>query len=167
MTSPVPPAPSDTRRRFLARLSIGLSAVAAAIVAVPVIGFMLRSLLRQMPQKWRDLGPLSQFVVGKTVEVTFEIAHADSWSRESARGGAWLRRDDATHFIAFSMHCTHMGCPVRWRPEATLFMCPCHGGVYHSDGSVAAGPPQHPLPRYPVRIRGDRLEISTDATSDG
>ena len=166
MTSPVPAEPPNTRRRFLARLSIGVSVIATAIVGVPVVGFLLRGLLRQMPQKWRDLGPLSQFVVGKTVEVTFEIVHGDRWSRESANAGAWLRRDDDDHFVAFSMHCTHMGCPVRWRPDASLFMCPCHGGVYHSDGSVAAGPPQRPLPRYPLRIRDNRLEINTDAIPD-
>jgi menaquinol-cytochrome c reductase iron-sulfur subunit len=162
--------PSSTtlpRRRFLGRLSLGLSAIAAAIIGLPAAGFILRGIFRNTPQKWRDLGPLTQFSVGETIEVTFETVHGDRWSRESAHAGAWLRRDDADHFIAFSMHCTHMGCPVRWRPGASLFMCPCHGGVFHSDGSVAAGPPQHPLPRYPVRIRNDHLEISTDAGAMG
>jgi menaquinol-cytochrome c reductase iron-sulfur subunit len=159
-----PPIP---RRRFLARLSLGVSALAAALIGTPAIAFVLRGVFRRVPQAWRDLGPLSQFPVGKTVEVKFEIVHGDRWSRESANAGAWLRREDADHFIAFSMHCTHMGCPVRWRPAASLFMCPCHGGVFHSDGTVAAGPPEHPLPRYPVRIRGDRLEISTDAVAQG
>jgi menaquinol-cytochrome c reductase iron-sulfur subunit len=155
------------RRRFLARLSLGASALAAAFLGIPVVAFIVRGVFRSMPQAWRDLGPLTQFAVGRTVEVKFEIVHTDRWARESANAGAWLRREDADHFVAFSLHCTHMGCPVRWRPDAELFMCPCHGGVFHSDGTVAAGPPQHPLPRYPVRIRGDRLEISTDAVAQG
>jgi menaquinol-cytochrome c reductase iron-sulfur subunit len=146
---------------------LGASALSAAAIGVPVLGFILRGILRETPQKWRDLGPLSEFTVGRTVEVVFETVHSDRWSRESAHAGAWLRRIDEEQFVAFSMHCTHMGCPVRWRPAASLFMCPCHGGVYHSDGSVAAGPPQRALPRYPVRVRDGRLEISTDAVSAG
>ena len=41
-------------------------------------------------------------------------------------------------------------------------MCPCHGGVYYEDGSVAAGPPPHPLSRYPVRVTDGQVEIRTD-----
>jgi menaquinol-cytochrome c reductase iron-sulfur subunit len=146
---------------------MGVAAVATAVIGLPAVGFIVRGMFRRTPQQWRDLGPLDQFSVGNTIEVTFETVHGDRWSRESAKAGAWLRRDDADQFTAFSMHCTHMGCPVRWRPDATLFLCPCHGGVYNADGTVAAGPPQLPLPRYPLRIRDGRLEISTDAVAVG
>ena len=78
-----------------------------------------------------------------------------------ARTAAWLRRESDDRFIAFSVNCTHLGCPVRWLPDANLFMCPCHGGVYYGDGTVAAGPPPHPLPRYPVRVREGQVEILT------
>ena len=43
--------------------------------------------------------------------------------------------------------------------DAELFMCPCHGGVFYKDGRVAAGPPQHPLPRYQVRVQNGQVEI--------
>jgi len=65
-------------------------------------------------------------------------------------------------FEAFSVNCAHLGCPVRWLPDARLFMCPCHGGVYYEDGSVAAGPPPHGLTKYPVRVKDGRVEIRTD-----
>jgi Rieske Fe-S protein len=32
----------------------------------------------------------------------------------SAKSAAWLRRVSEDQFIAFSVHCTHMRCPVRW-----------------------------------------------------
>ena len=41
-------------------------------------------------------------------------------------------------------------------------MCPCHGGVYYEDGSVAAGPPPHALTQYPARVEGDEVEIRAD-----
>ena len=50
-----------------------------------------------------------------------------------------------------------MGCPVRWLQDAELFMCPCHGGVYYEDGTVAAGPPPKPLVRLRVRVANGQV----------
>jgi menaquinol-cytochrome c reductase iron-sulfur subunit len=72
---------------------------------------------------------------------------------------AWLRRQAGNDFTAFAINCTHLGCPVRWEGNADLFMCPCHGGVYYSNGDVAGGPPPRPLHRYPVRITDGQVEI--------
>ena len=83
------------------------------------------------------------------------------WSGVSARTAAWLRRDSESAFTAFSLNCTHLGCPVRWFADSKLFLCPCHGGVYNADGSVAAGPPPKPLGRYPARVRDGQVEILT------
>jgi len=65
------------------------------------------------------------------------------------------------NFIAFSANCTHLGCPVRWLEGAKLFMCPCHGGVYYDDGTVAAGPPPHPLFQYDVRIENGVVRMKS------
>jgi menaquinol-cytochrome c reductase iron-sulfur subunit len=50
---------------------------------------------------------------------------------------------------------------VRWEKEAHLFMCPCHGGVYYADGTVAGGPPPKPLNQYEVRIVNKEVQIKT------
>ena len=76
---------------------------------------------------------------------------------------AWLRRLDSGGFVAFAVNCAHLGCPVRWLAKANLFMCPCHGGVYYADGSVAAGPPPHGLFQYPVRVHDGQVEILASA----
>jgi len=157
------PAHADTapRRTFLTRLSLFLAGLGAAVTAVPVVGFVLGPLLRRNPSAWRVLGPVSSYRIGETVEVVFEVSSPTSWSGVSDRTGAWLRRDDVEAFTAFSIHCTHLGCPVRWLGDAKLFMCPCHGGVYYADGEVAAGPPGQSLKRHPVRIRDGRVEVQT------
>jgi menaquinol-cytochrome c reductase iron-sulfur subunit len=161
--APDPPSVLE-RRRFLSRLSVGLSTVAGAIVGVPVVGFLVAPLLRRAPREWRAVGRVDEFVVGDTVAVTFEDASPLPWSGVTARTAAWLRRDNATTFTAFAVNCTHLGCPVRWVQNAELFLCPCHGGVFNHDGSVAAGPPPKPLNRYPVRIRNGQVEIQTAPT---
>lgn len=157
----LPPAgPSDgVRRRFLARLSIVAGAIAAALVAVPSGLFLLG--LRRAPQAWRAVGHLDTFEVGKTVEVSFLDPSPLPWTGVTARTAAWLRRVGEQEFIAFSVHCTHLGCPVRWLQDAELFMCPCHGGVFYEDGRVASGPPPRPLTRYPVRVHAGEVEILT------
>jgi menaquinol-cytochrome c reductase iron-sulfur subunit len=147
------------RRRFLSRLSLALSGLMAAVVGVPVVGFIVAPLIRKEPRQWRTVGRLGDFKVGETVNVTFEDASPLPWSGVTARTGAWLRRDEGDRFTAFAVNCTHLGCPVQWFGEAKLFLCPCHGGVYNADGSVAAGPPPRPLPQYPVRVNDGQVEI--------
>jgi quinol---cytochrome c reductase iron-sulfur subunit, bacillus type len=161
--APLRPAtvePEDgARRRFLTLLSVIAGAVAAAIVAIPGGLFLLG--LRRTPQVWRTVGTLDAFAIGKTVEVSFLDPSPLPWTGVSARTAAWLRRVGEGEFIAFSVNCTHLGCPVRWLPDAELFMCPCHGGVFYEDGRVACGPPPRPLSRYRVRVRGGAVEILT------
>jgi len=152
---------TPSRRRFLSRVSIALSTAVAAVVGVPVVGFLLSPLARKVPRQWRAVGLADGFKVGETVSVTFDDASPLPWSGVTARTAAWLRREDAESFTAFAVNCTHLGCPVRWLADPQLFLCPCHGGVYNGDGSVAAGPPPKPLPRYPVRVREGRVEILT------
>jgi quinol---cytochrome c reductase iron-sulfur subunit, bacillus type len=150
-----------SRRRFFERVSVTLGSLAAALLGVPVVGFVLAPLFRTAPKDWRSVGKVEQFKVGETVAVTFQDASPLPWAGVTAHNAAWLRRHTAEQFIAFSINCTHLGCPVRWLPKANLFMCPCHGGVYYADGAVAAGPPPRPLTRYEVRVRDGEVELRT------
>jgi menaquinol-cytochrome c reductase iron-sulfur subunit len=150
-----------TRRMFLARFSIALGSLGALVVALPVAGFLLAPYFRRQQDVWRSVGKVDSFKIGETAAVQYEDASPLPWAGVTARSAAWLRREDADTFIAFSINCTHLGCPVRWLPEANLFMCPCHGGVYYKDGTVAAGPPPQPLPRYPVRVKDGEVQIQT------
>ena len=159
-TFPDSPPPPE-RRRFLARLSVALSGAVGAVLGLPVLGFLVAPLTRKEPRVWRPVGRVDDFAIGETVNVRFEDASALPWSGVTARTAAWLRREDETRFTAYSVHCTHLGCPVRWMAEAQLFLCPCLGGVYYADGTVSAGPPPKPLPTYPVRVRGGQVEIQT------
>lgn len=156
--------PKLDRRDFLTLAIVGLTGLGAALVGVPVVTALFVPQLEEEPSVWRAVGKESKFVVGNTVLVTFDDPSNKPYAGETAHNAAWLRRDSQTTFTAFSIHCTHLGCPVRWLPSAELFMCPCHGGVFYSDGRVAAGPPPVPLYVHPTRIRNGQVELKTIAT---
>lgn len=148
-----------SRRGFFEKLSIGLGALCTAILTVPLVGFVVAPLFRKAPESWIPVGKVDQFELGKTVTVTFEDPSPLPWAGITAKTSAWLRRETDQGFVCFSANCTHLGCPVRWMEGAELFMCPCHGGAYYRDGSVAAGPPPHPLYRYEVRIENGEVQL--------
>ncbi len=151
--------PTLARRQFLRKLSLGLVGLASVVVAIPIVGFLLGPLLSRIPDAWRTVGAVDEFPIGSTIKVSFLDPSPLAWAGVTAQTAAWLRRDAADKFTAFAVNCSHMGCPVQWLPNADLFMCPCHGGVYYRDGRVAAGPPPRPLSKYQVRIRDSQVEI--------
>ncbi len=56
--------------------------------------------------------------------------------------------------VAWSQHCTHLGCVVYFAPHDDLLECPCHEGFFDvRSGSVVAGPPERPLPRITLEVR--------------
>lgn len=152
-----------SRRRFFARLSIGLAALAGAVAGIPIVAYLLSPLIHPVTNVWRTLGPISKFPVGQTVQATYDDPSPLPWAGLTARTAVWVRHNSPapSDFTIFAVNCTHLGCPVNWLPDGHIFLCPCHGGVYYSDGSVAAGPPPLPLFQYDYRIVEGNLQILT------
>jgi Rieske Fe-S protein len=71
---------------------------------------------------------------------------------DAARGFLYVLNQGDERFTLFHIHCTHVGCPVRWNAQAGRFFSPCHGGVFDKAGKVLAGPPPRPLDRYEYKI---------------
>jgi menaquinol-cytochrome c reductase iron-sulfur subunit len=150
-----------SRRAFLNRLSLILSGLIGLVLSVPILAYLLTPLLRRPPGVWLDVGRLDQFRIGDTVQVAIEDPSPLEWAGQTARTSVWLRRDGQTNFTAFAVNCTHLACPVNWQAHARIFLCPCHGGVFYADGTVAAGPPPRPLPRYDVRVQDGAVQVLT------
>ncbi len=156
------PTPEEiSRRTFFSRLSIAFGGLCATILGVPLVGFVVAPLFRKVPDTWMPVGNVGDFTIGKTTEVVIADPSPLPWAGITSKSAAWLRRESSDEFIAFSVNCTHMGCPVRWLPDAELFMCPCHGGIYYKDGTVAAGPPPKPLFRFEVRVVNGSVQIKS------
>lgn len=151
---------SPDRRRLLSLLALGLGGAGAVAVGVPFAGFLLAPLDAE-DEAWRSVARVDDLAVGETIKVSFLDPAPVPWAGFAARSAAWLRRESDEEFVAFSLYCTHTGCPLMWEEGAQLFLCPCHGGAFYRDGRVASGPPPVPMYRHPIRIRGERVELRT------
>lgn len=146
------------RRHFLGRLAGAFAGLVAIAASVPLIGYLVRP-ARPTGRAWRDVGATADFQPGTTRKVVYPTTNPDPWEGTAVRNAAWLRRGRDGSFVAFSIYCTHTGCPVTWVEDGGIFLCPCHGGVFDRDGGVASGPPPRPLDRPVVRVRDGRVEI--------
>ena len=165
---PNPPQPYDdplegarhSRRMFLMSIGIALNAAVAAVIAAPVVAYLLGPVLRRKQYRsWVEIGSLTDFPPGETKLVTFRNPFADPWDGATSSVPAYVRCSEPGKFTVFAINCAHLGCPVRWFAESQLFMCPCHGGVYYADGSRASGPPERGLFTYELKIENGKLLI--------
>ena len=158
---PLPPAfPPVTRRGMLFRVGIVLNVIAATLVGIPLVGYLSSALFgRKAKQAWIPLGDLDRFPRGQTRLATYRNPFTTPWDGFIADIPCWVRRRTNGSFQVFAINCAHLGCPVRWFPQSGLFMCPCHGGVYYEDGTVASGPPPRGLYEYEYRLRKGHLEV--------
>jgi len=151
-----------SRRAFFAKVALLLNSLAATALAVPVVGFLLSPVLRERKsdsESWVSLGVLDHFPEGETRLASYRNPMVNSWDGETANIACWVRRVEREKFQVFAVNCAHLGCPVRWFPQSALFMCPCHGGAYYSDGSRASGPPERGLFQYPYKVENGELLI--------
>ena len=153
---------SMTRRTAL---NIGVQAVggiAGAAIVLPAVGFSLAPIFDNPEETWEGVGPLDQFkpdsyrqAVITQVDGVGEIGKTTVYIRK----GNPTFDEDPNEYIAISNRCAHLGCPVRFISASSVFICPCHGGVYDFEGKVIGGPPVRPLDRFQTRVSGDQLEI--------
>ena len=151
-----------SRRDLFAKIGFGLNVVAAAVLATPVLGYLLSPILRGdrgQYKRWVALGGLGAFPEGQTRLATFRNPGSGVADGDTDHIPCWVRRLQGEDFQVFAINCAHLGCPVRWFPQSGLFMCPCHGGAYYRDGARASGPPERGLFEYPSRVQNGVLAI--------
>lgn len=155
-----PPQRQETSRRvFLLRLGIMLNAIAAVFFAIPILGYIASPMRRFVWLSWISLGPLENFPEHQTRLATYRNPYTKPWDGATANIPCWVRHESGGTFQVFAINCTHLGCPVRWFQESELFMCPCHGGVFYSDGKRASGPPPRGLYQYHHKIENGQLWV--------
>ncbi|HKZ81115.1 MAG TPA: Rieske 2Fe-2S domain-containing protein [Pyrinomonadaceae bacterium] len=106
----------------------------------------LRKREGQLPPQ--EIATVEQVPIGGALPFAYPEAH-DS---------CLLLRTGEKSFIAFSQKCTHLSCAVLPQPDQGRFYCPCHEGSFDlATGEPLAGPPQRPLPRISLEVRGGTI----------
>jgi Rieske Fe-S protein len=151
-----------SRRGLFMKMGIVFNGLAATVLAVPIVRFLLSSVTRGSANRylsWVSLGSLSQFPEGEKRLATFRNPYVTPTDGKTADTACWVRRIAGEQFQVFAINCAHLGCPVRWFPQSGLFMCPCHGGAYYQDGSRASGPPERGLFEYAYKVQDGLVTI--------
>lgn len=150
------------RRSFFSWLTVALSVAAATVLGLPLVGYFFGTRKREI--QWVTLEDVDRFPLNETRLKSFDSPLRQPWDGITALTGVYVRNlgnDDQgnVQFEVFAVNCAHLGCPVSWFPQSGLFMCPCHGGVYHANGDRASGPPPRGLFRCAWRVKKGRLEV--------
>lgn len=151
-----------SRRTALVKLGLILNSIIGAFLAVPIVRYLLSPVTRERKvgyESWLSLGELKQFPAGQTRLATYRNPVVNAWDGDTSDIACWVRNVDDQNFQVFAVNCAHLGCPVRWFPQSSLFMCPCHGGAYYQDGSRASGPPERGLFQYHYKVENGQLLI--------
>ena len=164
-----------SRRDLFLKVGIIFNGLVGAVLAIPIVRYILSPITRgRKPgyETWLPLGSIDQFPAGQTRLASYRNPVANPWDGETANVACWVRHVDGANFQVFAINCAHLGCPVRWFPQSSLFMCPCHGGAYYGDGSRASGPPERGLFEYTFKIENGKLlikagEMPTPGSSAG
>lgn len=157
------PGESLTRRRVFTIGAQAIGGLAGAAVALPAVGFAIGGPIFDKEEVlWEPVGPPTNFKADTYTQRVITIVPGIG---ESGKTTVYVRRgspdldERPSDFVVISTRCAHLGCPVRFIPDAGSFVCPCHGGVYGFRGEVIGGPPVRPLDRFQTRLRNGQLEI--------
>ena len=76
--------------------------------------------------------------------------------KQGATGGV----GPGNSIVAFSTLCTHKGCPVSYRAERKLFICPCHWSSFDpaKAGQMVIGQGSQALPQIALRVQGGTVQ---------
>jgi Rieske Fe-S protein len=149
-----------SRRWLLFKAGFALNGFVGLVLAVPIVRYLLAPWKKDASfNSWTSLGPVDTFPTGETRLAFYKNPSQNPWDGQTDNVVCYVRRETSSQFKVFAINCAHLGCPVRWFPQSQLFMCPCHGGVYYSDGSRASGPPERGLFTYNWQIVSGELQI--------
>ena len=124
-----------TRRAFLFKISLLLNGMVGAVLAVPVLGYILGPALRKTSSynSWVSLGSADDFPEGQTRLAKFRNPVTTVSDGMTDNVVCWVRHIEGKNFQVFAINCAHLSCPVRWFQQSRLFLCPCYGGAYYED----------------------------------
>lgn len=150
-----------TRRSFFGALLCVGSAGMGAILAVPVLRYILYPLYSKATGSgWSDVGDMAEFTASTVpIRKTITFTQRDGWREVDSAQSVYVSHSNDGQLIVLSAICPHLGCSVSWQPGPEKFVCPCHGGEFKTDGLHILGPPPRAMDRLPTQVKGGKLQV--------
>jgi len=149
---------TGNRRGFLIRVIQTVHASIGATLAFVVGGAVVAPSFSRREKLWLPAGTVPQLTDGVPTAVTLRIARSDGASEMVDRRVVYLVKT-GDQLRALDSTCSHLGCRTKFNPDTKQIECPCHGGVYDTNGNVVSGPPPSPLAQVPVRVEHGRIMV--------
>jgi menaquinol-cytochrome c reductase iron-sulfur subunit len=151
-----------SRRSFFGAL-LGISTAAmGALLAVPVLRYVLYPLYAKNKGKWwskvmpfKEMPPVGADPVGK--KITFD--QRDGWRDVVTSELVYAETLPSGKPHVLSSICPHLGCTVEWQAGKDRFYCPCHGSVYSKEGKHLAGPAPRGMDPLPTESQDGNLMV--------
>ena len=154
-TRDAPDAPDASRRQFIritlsGSLAAGIAPAWSNAAAQAIAGTAFPTL---------DVAPLDAIKEGVPLAFTYP---------DKSSPAVLLRLRQPAHrgigpngtIVAYSSLCTHKGCPVAYRPERNLLICPCHWSSFDPSkaGQIVIGQASQSLPQIALRVSGTMVQ---------
>jgi len=131
-----------TRRQFISFLTLISGGLFLGTLLVGAREWWRRAFARRPPEL--RIAAIEELPVGGAKHFTFPTPD----------DRCLLLRLSPDRFVAYNQSCTHLACPVIYKPGAPMLHCPCHEGYFAvEDGRPLSGPPQRPLQRIALKAR--------------
>src|SRR5687767_13622927 len=85
-------ASPSSRRGFLFKLGLGLNALGAVLVGIPVVGYILAPARKASAQSWIKLGTVTNYPEGETRLAIYDNPFRVPWDGATAKVACWVRR---------------------------------------------------------------------------
>lgn len=147
-----------TRRGFLKIGGAGVLGMAATEFFPPTPAAAAQSAQNQT-YPVADIAPLSSIEPG--AQLAFDYPDENSPAlliRLPEPGLEGIGPDNS--IVAYSILCTHKGCPVDYNPDRKLMICPCHWSTFDpaKAGNLVIGQASQALPQVTLQIKGDMIQ---------
>jgi Rieske Fe-S protein len=147
------------RRHFVVRAIVAIQATLGAALAFIFGATTLAPSFSRRDEAWLHAAELDSLPDNQPVPVTLRVTRQDGYSQVVDRTVVYLVRTGEHDVRAMQSTCTHLGCRTAYDRRSKRILCPCHGGMFDTQGNVIGGPPPAPLPTLATRIDNGQVLV--------
>ncbi len=150
-----------SRRSFFGALLLVGSAGMGAILAIPVLRYILYPLYAKSSKNiWSPVGAMDTFSnLSQPILSSLDLKQVDGWREVDSSEAVYVTKDAQGALAVLSSICPHMGCTVTWRDGQHDFYCPCHGSVFEPNGRHVSGPSPRGMDPLPNKVEDGKLLV--------